>query len=189
MGRRYFPHCSKVLDKLVEDDLPDLFYLETGTPEEQRIKTSRYKELKDDVHKAFSKDKAELHRSGFSSVSTPSTIRHTGNYKKPRKLWHYLLVCKISVELCIHFTQFWKWAGLGSACVIFSGERKLLQNVLCNKILYVVTRIWKRCNRLVTSFLSQQFQMKKQIVHMYCKGIHRLRSLFVSDVTISFDKT
>lgn len=85
MGRRYFPHCSQVLDKLVEDDMPDLFYLEMGTPEEQKIKRTRFMELKDDVHKAFSKDKAELHRSGFSSASSSSSVKPTGNYRKVRK--------------------------------------------------------------------------------------------------------
>ncbi|XP_071701920.1 BTB/POZ domain and ankyrin repeat-containing protein NPR1-like [Rutidosis leptorrhynchoides] len=60
MGRRFFPHCSEVLDKFMLDDLPDLFYLEKGTPEEQVIKRTRFVELKQDVEKAFTKDKAEL---------------------------------------------------------------------------------------------------------------------------------
>ncbi|KAL7211099.1 hypothetical protein ACSBR2_014056 [Camellia fascicularis] len=68
MGRRYFPHCSEVLDKFMEDDLPDLFYLEKGTPEEQLIKRKRFVELKEDVQKAFNEDKAELHHSGLSSL-------------------------------------------------------------------------------------------------------------------------
>ncbi|THG17475.1 hypothetical protein TEA_006865 [Camellia sinensis var. sinensis] len=68
MGRRYFPHCSEVFDKFMEDDLTDLFYLEKGTPEEQLIKRKRFVELKEDVQKAFNKDKAELHRSGLSSL-------------------------------------------------------------------------------------------------------------------------
>lgn len=59
MGRRFFPHCSEVLDKFMLDDLPDLFYLEKGTEEEQLIKRSRFVELKEDVLKAFTKDKAE----------------------------------------------------------------------------------------------------------------------------------
>ncbi|KAF2302867.1 hypothetical protein GH714_009893 [Hevea brasiliensis] len=59
MGRRYFPNCSEVLDKFMEDDLPDLFYLEKGTLDEQRIKRRRFMELKEDVHRAFNKDKAE----------------------------------------------------------------------------------------------------------------------------------
>ncbi|XP_047330678.1 BTB/POZ domain and ankyrin repeat-containing protein NPR1-like [Impatiens glandulifera] len=83
MGRRYFPHCSQVLDKFMEDDLPDLFYLEKGTIEEQKIKRARYMELKNDVQKAFTKDKAQLQRSGLSSSSSP--IRHSNvNYKSRR---------------------------------------------------------------------------------------------------------
>ncbi|KAL5577670.1 hypothetical protein UlMin_019369 [Ulmus minor] len=70
MGRRYFPLCSEVLDKFMEDDLPEMLYLEIGSPEEQKIKRKRFMELKDDVHKAFSKDKAEINRAGFSSSSS-----------------------------------------------------------------------------------------------------------------------
>ncbi|CAK7336953.1 unnamed protein product [Dovyalis caffra] len=75
MGRRYFPSCSEVLDKFMEDDLPDLFYLEKGTPDEQRIKRTRFMELKDDVQKAFNKDKAEINRSGLSSSSSSTSLK------------------------------------------------------------------------------------------------------------------
>ncbi|MBA0818826.1 hypothetical protein Gohar_019578 [Gossypium harknessii] len=81
MGRRYFPHCSEVLDKFMEDDLPDLSYLETGTPEEQRIERSRFRELKEDVQRAFKKDKAEFNRNGLSSSSSSSSLRDGGPYK------------------------------------------------------------------------------------------------------------
>ncbi|KAF5475539.1 hypothetical protein F2P56_007337 [Juglans regia] len=83
MGRRYFPHCSDVLDKFMEDDLPDLFYLEKGTPEEQRIKRKRFMELKQEVQKAFHKDKAESesNRSGLSSSSPLSSLKDGVNYK------------------------------------------------------------------------------------------------------------
>ncbi|XVF27219.1 hypothetical protein REPUB_Repub14bG0088100 [Reevesia pubescens] len=81
MGRRYFPHCSAELDKFMEDDLPDLFYLERGTPEEQKIKRSRFRELKEDLQKAFNKDKAEFNRNGFSSSSSSSSLRNGGPYK------------------------------------------------------------------------------------------------------------
>lgn len=76
-GRRYFPNCSLVLDKFMEDDLPDdSFYLEEGSPEEQKIKRMRFMELKDDVQKAFTKDKAELHhRVGLSSSSSTSSLK------------------------------------------------------------------------------------------------------------------
>lgn len=79
LGRRYFPHCSQVLDKFMEDDLPDALYLETGTPEEQKMKRTRFMELRDEVHRAFNKDKAKLHRSGFSSSS--SSFKDCISYK------------------------------------------------------------------------------------------------------------
>ena len=75
MGRRYFPHCSEVLDKFMEDDLPDLFYLEKGSQEEQKLKRMRFMELKDDVQKAFSKDKAVINRSGISPSSSSSSLK------------------------------------------------------------------------------------------------------------------
>ncbi|XP_004497710.1 BTB/POZ domain and ankyrin repeat-containing protein NPR1-like [Cicer arietinum] len=81
MGRRYFPHCSEVLDKFMEDDLPDLFYLKKGTQEEQRVKRTRFIELKEDVNKAFNKDKAEFSRSGISSSSSSSSFRESVHYK------------------------------------------------------------------------------------------------------------
>ncbi|KAI5563194.1 hypothetical protein POPTR_015G117200v4 [Populus trichocarpa] len=85
MGRRYFPSCSEVLDKFMEDDLPDLFYLEKGTPDEQRIKRTRFMELKEDVHRAFTKDKAEINRTGLSSSSSSSSLKD-GISNKLRKL-------------------------------------------------------------------------------------------------------
>lgn len=75
-GRRYFPNCSQVLDKFMEDDLPDdSYYLERGSPEEQKLKRMRFMELKDDVQKAFTKDKAELQRVGLSSSASPSSLK------------------------------------------------------------------------------------------------------------------
>ncbi|KAL6198603.1 hypothetical protein ACLB2K_028392 [Fragaria x ananassa] len=85
MGRCYFPHCSEVLDKFMEDDLPDLFFLEMGTPDEQKIKRMRFMELKDEVHKAFSKDKAELNLSGLTSSSSSSSPKKVGVNHKTRK--------------------------------------------------------------------------------------------------------
>ncbi|GKV44261.1 hypothetical protein SLEP1_g51458 [Rubroshorea leprosula] len=76
LGRRYFPHCSEVLDRFMEDDLQELFYLDTGTPEEQRIKRTRFMELKEDVQKAFNKDKAEISRSGLSSSSSSTSLKN-----------------------------------------------------------------------------------------------------------------
>lgn len=85
LGRRYFPHCSQVLDKFMEDDLPDLFYLEKGSLDEQKFKRSRFVELKGEVQRAFNKDKAELHRCGLSSSSSSSCLKQNINHKA-RKL-------------------------------------------------------------------------------------------------------
>ncbi|KAK2431496.1 hypothetical protein P8452_44659 [Trifolium repens] len=87
-GRRFFPHCSEVLDKFLEDDMPDVFVLEKGTEEEQRTKKARFMELKDEVQKAFHKDMAENNHSGFQSSlsSTSSTTRRESlNHKMRRK--------------------------------------------------------------------------------------------------------
>ncbi|XP_004305849.1 PREDICTED: regulatory protein NPR3-like [Fragaria vesca subsp. vesca] len=70
MGRRFFPHCSEVLDKFLEDQMnvADDF-LDKGTHEEQKNKKMSFLELKDDVQKAFWKDVAKKH----GSVSTASS--------------------------------------------------------------------------------------------------------------------
>lgn len=81
MGQRYFPLCSEVLDKFMEDDLQDLFFLENGTKEEQRVKRMRFIELKDDVQKAFTRDKAEISRSGLCSSSFSSSFKDGVKYK------------------------------------------------------------------------------------------------------------
>ncbi|WVZ60043.1 hypothetical protein U9M48_010113 [Paspalum notatum var. saurae] len=60
LGRRYFPHCSDVLDKFLNEESTDLIFLETGTPEDQHVKRMRFSELKEDVRKAFTKDKAAV---------------------------------------------------------------------------------------------------------------------------------
>ncbi|KAL3520394.1 hypothetical protein ACH5RR_018543 [Cinchona calisaya] len=85
LGRRYFPHCSQVLDKFMEDDLLDLFHLEKGSLDEQKIKRSRFMELKGEVRRAFNKDKAELRRCGLSPSSSSSSLKEFVNHKA-RKL-------------------------------------------------------------------------------------------------------
>ncbi|XP_021591928.1 BTB/POZ domain and ankyrin repeat-containing protein NPR1 isoform X3 [Manihot esculenta] len=59
LARRFFPTCYEVLDKFL-DHLPDLFYLERGSPEEQSLRRRRFLELKEDLMKAFNKDRAEF---------------------------------------------------------------------------------------------------------------------------------
>lgn len=77
-GRRYFPYGSEVLDKYMEeyidDDLLDDLQIEKGSPQEKRLKRMRYRELKDDVQKAYSKDKeSKIARSCLSASPSPSS--------------------------------------------------------------------------------------------------------------------
>uniref|UniRef100_A0ACD5VHH3 Uncharacterized protein n=1 Tax=Avena sativa TaxID=4498 RepID=A0ACD5VHH3_AVESA len=74
LGRRYFPNCSQVLDKILEDDLSDgfdVFHQQNGTPDEQKVKKMRLGELKEDVRRAFSKDTAD--NSVYSALSSNSS--------------------------------------------------------------------------------------------------------------------
>lgn len=87
-GRRFFPHCSEVLDNFLEDDMPDVLFLEKGSEEEQRMKKARFMELKDDLQKAFHKDMAENNHTAFSSSvssSSSSTRRESLNHRVRKK--------------------------------------------------------------------------------------------------------
>ncbi|XAR52815.1 hypothetical protein NMG60_11021093 [Bertholletia excelsa] len=84
-GRRFFPHCSEVLDNFLDDDMPDAFFLEKGSAEEQRIKRMRFMELRDDVLKAFDKDKAERKWPGLSPSSSSSSSPKKPSNSKFRK--------------------------------------------------------------------------------------------------------
>lgn len=84
LGRRYFPHCSDVLDKFLNEESTDLIFLETGTPEDQQVKRMRFSELKEDVRRAFTKDKAVA--AIASSASSSSSPRCEGRGRSNRKL-------------------------------------------------------------------------------------------------------
>jgi regulatory protein NPR1 len=84
MGRRYFPHCSEVLDKFLDDDVPDALYLDKGTPAEQKTKKMRFLELKEDVQMAFNKD-MEKNRSVLSSSSSFPSSPKSGVTRKARR--------------------------------------------------------------------------------------------------------
>lgn len=71
MGRRYFPHCSEVLDKYL-DESPDDIFLDQGTSEEKTSKKMRFMELKEEFQKAISKDMAENKKSGRFPASSSS---------------------------------------------------------------------------------------------------------------------
>ncbi|KAK9190919.1 hypothetical protein WN943_019529 [Citrus x changshan-huyou] len=69
-GRRYFPHCSEVVDKFLDCDWPDASLLESDALEEQKLKRARLIELEEDVQLAFCKDMAYDNRSGLPSSSS-----------------------------------------------------------------------------------------------------------------------
>ncbi|ESR50333.1 hypothetical protein CICLE_v10033090mg [Citrus x clementina] len=64
-GRRYFPHCSKVIEEFMNCDWSDASLLEFGTPEAQKLKRACFH-----VREAFCKDMASDNRSGPSSSSS-----------------------------------------------------------------------------------------------------------------------
>ncbi|KAL5209936.1 hypothetical protein ABZP36_005559 [Zizania latifolia] len=81
LGRRYFPHCSEVLDKFLNEESTDLVFLESGTPEDQQVKRMRFSELREDVRKAFTKDKAASSAIS-SSTSSSSSLRYDGKVRQ-----------------------------------------------------------------------------------------------------------
>lgn len=70
MGRRYFPNSSLVIDKLLEDDIYRELCLDGVTPDEQKLKRLKFCEMKQKVHAAYNRDKAEFCLSGLSSSSS-----------------------------------------------------------------------------------------------------------------------
>uniref|UniRef100_A0A0C9RZ07 TSA: Wollemia nobilis Ref_Wollemi_Transcript_1541_2401 transcribed RNA sequence n=1 Tax=Wollemia nobilis TaxID=56998 RepID=A0A0C9RZ07_9CONI len=76
LGKRFFPRCSEVLNKIMDDDMSEFTCLEKGTSEEQRVKRQRYDELKAVVTEAFTKDKEDLAKSSLSSSSSPFRDGH-----------------------------------------------------------------------------------------------------------------
>ncbi|CAN1836194.1 BTB/POZ domain and ankyrin repeat-containing protein NPR1 [Linum perenne] len=74
VGKRFFPRCSDVLNKIMDDDndLTQLACLGNGTPEERQRKRKRYLELQQLLGKAFSADKEEFNRCTISSSSSRS---------------------------------------------------------------------------------------------------------------------
>ncbi|WVZ60042.1 hypothetical protein U9M48_010112 [Paspalum notatum var. saurae] len=73
LGRRYFPNCSRRLDKILGDEeLTELTLLESGTLEDQQIKRKRFHEIKAEVRKAFNKDVAAGEAIAWTASSPPS---------------------------------------------------------------------------------------------------------------------
>lgn len=78
LGRRFFPRCSEVLDKIMDnDDLSQLAYLRNDSPDERETKKQRYTEIQELLNEAFSEDKEEFHRSNNLSSNLSSSASST----------------------------------------------------------------------------------------------------------------
>ncbi|KAI3878297.1 hypothetical protein MKX03_021757 [Papaver bracteatum] len=75
-GKRYFPRCSNVLNKIVDTkDLLDLADLKNGSQEEQQLKKKRFLEIQDSLKDAFDKDKVEFDQCKANSASSSSASK------------------------------------------------------------------------------------------------------------------
>jgi regulatory protein NPR1 len=73
LGKRFFPRCSNVLDKIMDDEIEMTAHRRDTSIERKR----RFHDLQDVLQEAFSEDK-ELDRSARSSSSSSATIGAVG---------------------------------------------------------------------------------------------------------------
>nr|QJF74536.1 non-expressor of pathogenesis-related protein 1 isoform X2 [Oncidium hybrid cultivar] len=76
LGKRFFPRCSEVLNKIMDDDVSELACFGHNVSEDRR---KRYMELQDILTKAFTEDKEEFDKSGLSSSSSTSAVVQASN--------------------------------------------------------------------------------------------------------------
>ncbi|RZC49734.1 hypothetical protein C5167_018162 [Papaver somniferum] len=70
LGKRYFPRCNEVLDKIMEsDELLELAGYNSDLPEERVMKREKFMELQEMFEMAFNQDKEDT-----ISTSSPSSI-------------------------------------------------------------------------------------------------------------------
>ncbi|GAB2291842.1 hypothetical protein Dimus_026093 [Dionaea muscipula] len=75
LGKRFFPRCSEVLNKIMDDDgLSELAYSQDDTPEQQMMMKKKYMELEGIVNQAYTKDKEEFDMSTLSSSSSSTSM-------------------------------------------------------------------------------------------------------------------
>ncbi|ONK80962.1 uncharacterized protein A4U43_C01F23750 [Asparagus officinalis] len=70
LGKRFFPRCSEVLNRIMDDELTDIASFGSDNSSEERRR--RYLELQGVLEKAFTADKEEFDRSTISSSSSTS---------------------------------------------------------------------------------------------------------------------
>ncbi|KAF7144257.1 hypothetical protein RHSIM_Rhsim05G0017300 [Rhododendron simsii] len=80
LGKRFFPRCSEVLNKMMDDDdWSELAYIQNETQEERQLKKRRYMELQDVITKAFHEDKEEFSKCiNIQSSSSSTSIGGVG---------------------------------------------------------------------------------------------------------------
>lgn len=76
LGKRFFPRCSAVLNKIMDrDDYPEIARLGNGFPDDCPLKKQRRMEIEEVLNKAFTEDKEEFDRSmNISSSSSSSSV-------------------------------------------------------------------------------------------------------------------
>ena len=81
LGKRFFPRCSNVLDKIMDDETePASLARETSTE-----KKRRFHDLQDQLLKAFNEDKEEFDKSAVSSSSSSTSIGARNLAVRPRR--------------------------------------------------------------------------------------------------------
>lgn len=69
LGKRYFPRCSEVLNKIVDSEGHQWI----NTPEERESKKQKYTQVQEAVNKAYDEDREEYEKSQAISSSSSST--------------------------------------------------------------------------------------------------------------------
>ncbi|XP_064998629.1 BTB/POZ domain and ankyrin repeat-containing protein NPR1-like isoform X2 [Musa acuminata AAA Group] len=72
LGMHFFPRCSKVIDKILGDDLSELSIVEHINTEERK---NRYNEILEEINNAFTQDKNAFDRSASRSTSSSKSAR------------------------------------------------------------------------------------------------------------------
>ncbi|XP_042473483.1 BTB/POZ domain and ankyrin repeat-containing protein NPR1-like [Zingiber officinale] len=74
LGMQFFPRCSRVIEKILGDDLSELSIIEHIDTEERK---NRYNEILEDMNDAFTKDIHAIEKAGPRSASTSKSARST----------------------------------------------------------------------------------------------------------------
>ena len=83
LGKRFFPRCSNVLDKIMDDEAELASIVrDTSTSTEKK---RRFQDLQDVLQKAFNEDKEDIDRSAISSSSSSTSVAARSLAVRPRR--------------------------------------------------------------------------------------------------------